>query len=163
MKTSKASEKRSLGITLIAAFKFTSGLLLLVVAAGLLKLVHGDVAFQLARMAHVLHADPENRFIHTVIAKVTDIDPTTLKHLSVGSFIYSAVLLTESVGLFLEKVWAEYLTVVATSALLPIEIYEVVERISVVKVVLLLFNALAVAYLARTIRNNRSKASRSHP
>ena len=37
--------------------------------------------------------------------------------------IYAELFLTEGIGLWLEQRWAEWLTVIITSALIPIEIY----------------------------------------
>ena len=37
-----------------------------------------------------------------------------LREISVATFGYSALALTEGVGLLLEKVWAEYLTLILT-------------------------------------------------
>ena len=45
------------------------------------------------------------------------------------------------------KRWAEYLTFIATSLLIPYEIYELYLRVSVLKVVAFVLNVLVVAYL----------------
>ena len=50
-------------------------------------------------------------------------------------------------GLWLNKRWAEYLTFIATSLLIPYEIYELYLRVSVLKVVAFVLNVLVVAYL----------------
>lgn len=55
-------------------------------------------------------------------------------------------------GLWYAKRWAEYLTVVATAAFLPLEIYELTERISWLKIATLLLNVLAVLYILLTKR-----------
>ena len=47
----------------------------------------------------------------------------------------------EAVGLWLQKRWAEYLTLISTSALLPLEVYELDhERVTVLKVIALVVN-----------------------
>jgi uncharacterized membrane protein (DUF2068 family) len=53
----------------------------------------------------------------------------------------------EAVGLWWQKRWAEYLTFIATTALLPLEIYELAHRLSPLKVVTLVLNAAVVVYL----------------
>jgi uncharacterized membrane protein (DUF2068 family) len=53
----------------------------------------------------------------------------------------------EGVGLWFNKRWAEYLTFIATSLLIPYEIYELYLRISVFKSVALVLNVLVVGYL----------------
>ncbi|MEU1293625.1 DUF2127 domain-containing protein [Streptomyces sp. NPDC005840] len=61
---------------------------------------------------------------------------------------YALVELVEAVGLWCAKRWAEYLTVVATAAFLPLEIYELTEHVSGLKIATLVLNILAVLYIA---------------
>jgi len=53
----------------------------------------------------------------------------------------------EATALWLLKRWGEYFAVVATSLGLPIEIYELTERTTWLRVGALLLNAAAVVYL----------------
>jgi uncharacterized membrane protein (DUF2068 family) len=53
----------------------------------------------------------------------------------------------EAVGLWRGRRWAEYLTFVATALLLPLEIYEITNRPTVLKAVTLAINLAVVAYL----------------
>ncbi|MGP0052620.1 MAG: DUF2127 domain-containing protein [Solirubrobacteraceae bacterium] len=71
----------------------------------------------------------------------------TLHELGIAVLAYAALEGVESVGLWLGKRWAEYLTFVATSILLPLEIYEIVHRGTVLKVIGLLVNLAVVIYL----------------
>lgn len=54
---------------------------------------------------------------------------------------------TEAVGLWRGRRWAEYLTFIATALLLPLEIYEIVHRPTVLKGVTLAINLAVVLYL----------------
>ena len=53
----------------------------------------------------------------------------------------------EGIGLLLRRRWAEYLTVVATGLLLPLEVYEIARKPNALRVVVLLANLVIVAYL----------------
>jgi uncharacterized membrane protein (DUF2068 family) len=53
----------------------------------------------------------------------------------------------EAVGLWMSKRWAEYLTFIATTVLLPLEIYELTGRVSVLKVIGFVINLAVVIYL----------------
>ena len=53
----------------------------------------------------------------------------------------------EAVGLWYTKRWAEYLTFIATVVLLPLEIYELHERVSALKVIGFVINIAVVVYL----------------
>jgi uncharacterized membrane protein (DUF2068 family) len=105
----------------------------------------------------VLRVDPENRFIHRVLAKVFAVTPKQLKELSIGTFFYAALLATEGVGLLMKKHWAEYFTVISTAALLPLEIYEMVERLSAAKIAVFLVNVAIVWYLVARLRSERAR------
>ena len=61
--------------------------------------------------------------------------------------VYAVLEGVEAVGLWMQKRWAEYLTLVATAGLLPLEIYELYERVTALKIVALIVNLAVVAYL----------------
>jgi uncharacterized membrane protein (DUF2068 family) len=147
--------KGSRGLLLIAAFKLIKGLALLALAIGALKLLHKDVAAEVAQWIDVLRVDPHNHYIQEALSKLGMVDDRKLKELSVGTFFYSGLFLTEGVGLALRKRWAEYLTIVSTASLLPLEIYEIVKQISAPKIVVLLANIAIVVYLVIEVRRAR--------
>ena len=51
-----------------------------------------------------------------------------LRRIGEVGFIYAALDLVEGTGLYLEKVWAEYLTLAITASFLPWEIFEVLRK-----------------------------------
>jgi uncharacterized membrane protein (DUF2068 family) len=60
---------------------------------------------------------------------------------------YGAVEAIEAVGLWYQQRWAEYLTFLVTTSLLPLEIYEIVNRASVFKLFAFAINLAVVVYL----------------
>jgi len=72
------------------------------------------------------------------------------------------MLLVEGVGLWLEFTWAAYLTVVSTSLLLPFELYEVIDQVSILRVGVLLLNLIIVLYLISQLKRHTLR-SRLHP
>lgn len=78
---------------------------------------------------------------------VFSLTPTTLLWISLGLSGYAAIQFVEAVGLWLAKRWGEYFAVVATSIFLPLEIYELSERVTVLRVVVFLINVAAVVWL----------------
>ena len=50
-----------------------------------------------------LGLDPQNELVHTVISKLTDIDPTRLRAIEAGTFFYATLHTFEGIGLILEK------------------------------------------------------------
>ncbi len=73
--------------------------------------------------------------------------PTHLRILGVVLLAFSALEAAEMVGLWLNKRWAEYLTFIATTALVPFEIYELTNGVSVFKIIALIINLAVVIYL----------------
>jgi uncharacterized membrane protein (DUF2068 family) len=155
------SKTRSRGLMLIAAFKLLKGFALLAVAIGALRLLHRDVAAVADQWINAFRVDPHNHYIHWLLAKLSSVDDRKLRELSVGTFIYAAVFLTEGMGLALNKRWAEYFTIITTSSFLPLELYEVVHHATAAKVVALLINIAVVVYLVWELRRY-SKAGPRH-
>ena len=67
--------------------------------------------------------------------------------LGVGTFFYAGLEGLEGIGLLLRRRWAEYLTVVATGLLLPLEFYEIARKPTGLRVAVLLANLAVLAYL----------------
>jgi uncharacterized membrane protein (DUF2068 family) len=147
--------KGSRGLLLIAAFKLIKGLGLLALGIGALRLLHKDVAAEIAQWLDVLRVDPHNHYIQMLLEKLGMVDDRKLKALSVGTFLYSALFLTEGVGLALRKTWAEYLTIISTASLLPLEVYEIAKRADAPRIVVLLANIAIVVYLVMEVRRTR--------
>ena len=74
---------------------------------------------------------------------------TLLVEISIGMFLYGTLSLIEAYGLHKRKRWAEYLTAIATGLFIPLEIYEVIFRLSVVRVAVLVLNVVIVYYLIK--------------
>jgi uncharacterized membrane protein (DUF2068 family) len=140
------------GLRLIAAFKLLKGLALLALGIGALNLLHRDVEAIVVHWINIFQVDPNAHYVRLLLAKLSFLDDQRLKELSVGTFIYSAVFLTEGVGLAFGKRWAEYLTIATTASLLPLEIYELAKHASIGKVLALVINLAVVAYLVLELR-----------
>jgi uncharacterized membrane protein (DUF2068 family) len=150
----KSSDDRL--IRLIAAFKLLKAGLLIALGVGAFKLLHKDIADVVEHWIETLGLDPANRFLDAVLAKASNLSPEQIKKLGFGSFIYAGLFLTEGVGLWLLKRWAEWLTIIITSSLVPIEIYEIHRHPTWVKWGVLALNVAIVAYLIYRIRSQQS-------
>ena len=140
------------GLALIAVFKLVKGALLLLVGVGLLKLMHAEIATLFSRLIEALHLNADSRIIHALALKVDALQPHSVLVVALVSLGYAGMLLLEGVGLWLERSWAAYLTVISTSLLLPFELYEVIDRVSIVRVGVLLLNLVIVLYLLMQLK-----------
>jgi uncharacterized membrane protein (DUF2068 family) len=140
------------GLLLIGIFKLAKAVFFFAVGIGVLHLLHKDLGDELMRLAVALRFDPESRFVSLAMNKVDLIDAHRLKEIGFATFAYSALALTEGTGLLLEKVWAEYLTLILTISFLPWELYELARRPSWFRLGLLVINLLVLWYLVWLLR-----------
>jgi uncharacterized membrane protein (DUF2068 family) len=145
-------------LRLIALFKLLKALLLIGVGFGALRLIHADVWVLATSWADRLNIDPQNRHLGALLSRLVDADPRTFAAIAAGSFVYAAVLLAEGVGLWFRRRWAEYFTIIVTSSLIPLELYEVWKRVTVPRVAIIVVNVAIVAYLVRELRAVRGSS-----
>jgi uncharacterized membrane protein (DUF2068 family) len=157
-KKQTSREPFSFVLFLIGLFKLFKALLLIVVGIGAIRFLHKDLAGTVLHWAQVLRVDTDNRYIHGIIVRIFRVTPKQLKELSVGTFIYAGLFLTEGMGLLLRKHWAEYFTIITTGLFIPLEIYELVRHFTLIKLVVTVINVLIVWYLVARVRS-RSKRS----
>jgi uncharacterized membrane protein (DUF2068 family) len=142
-------------IRIIAAFKLLKAALLIALGIGAFKLLHKDVATMAEHWIEVFRLDPANHFIDFAVAKAANLRPDVIKKLGIGSFIYAGLFLTEGVGLWLLKRWAEWLAVIITGSLVPVEIYEIHRHPTPARITALAINLAIVGYLIYRIRDER--------
>jgi uncharacterized membrane protein (DUF2068 family) len=155
-----------LGFKVIGILKLVSGSLAVAFGFGLARLVdHGSADGVERAIAH-LGFDPHNMVIHTLISRITGIDRAHLRAVQAGTFFYAFLHLVEAIGLIRGRDWAGYLVIVATSSLLPFELYELARKISPLRATFLVVNVAIVVYLIIALRRervSREPRSRSQP
>lgn len=150
-------KERDWTIHILAGVKLIKGFLLFIVAIKLLTLLNRDLNLWFSDFIARHRIDPENKIVHTIIEKIAGVDNSKLIMFSVGSFLYSGLQLTEGIGLWFEKLWAEFLTVIATSLLIPVEIYEIFEKFTWLRVGALVVNVFIVWYLATRLKDEKKE------
>jgi uncharacterized membrane protein (DUF2068 family) len=146
---------RDRGLLLIGLFKLGKSLLFFCLGCGAIHLLHKDIGDEVMRLVTALKFDPESRFVSLLLDKVDLIDAHRLREISLATFGYSAVALTEGVGLLMEKVWAEYLTLILTISFLPWELYELARKPDWFRLGLLVTNLAVLAYLVWLLRRKK--------
>ena len=150
------------GMAAIAAFKLFKGILLLLVGFGLLELMHADLVTLFSLLLESLHLNADTHLMHALMLKVEALQPHSILIAGAISLGYAALLLTEGIGLWLELWWAAYVTVVSTSALVPFEVYELIERVTLTRIILLVVNLVIVLYLVKQLKQHTSKNQSFH-
>src|SRR5713101_2410026 len=139
----------------IGGFKLAKGLMLVAVGVGALHLIHKDVAEVVAGWFAQVHVDPDNRYADRVLTRLLSVDDRKLKAISLGTFCYAALLLTEGIGLLLRQRWAEYFTVVVTGSFIPLELYELSRHVTLTRLIVIAINLAIVGYLIVLLRRGR--------
>ena len=144
-------------LRLIAVFKLTKAVLCVCVGLGLLHFLNKDVESRLVNVMNHLHVDSDNHIPRWFLQQAGMLTNTRLETLSAVAFFYAALFATEGTGLYLRKSWGEWLVVIITGSLLPLEFYEIVHRVTLAKIALTAGNLLILGYLITVIRRKQEK------
>ena len=155
MTEAAAAPSRRNILRLIAVERIVRGILLL--AAGVYLLFHltSDFGRLSERVIRAIELDPRRPFLHRVVDYLHHLHASQVRVFAIAALGYGVLELVEGTGLWLDQLWAEYLTVIATSLLIPVEVYELVHRPSVWKAGGLVVNIAIVAYLVHVLRRRR--------
>ncbi len=138
-------------LRLIGGFKLVKALALVVFGVSLLEPAWRH---ELRVLVHAFGVDPDH-YLADVIAKLRNLDHAHRLEIAIALCVYASLFAVEGVGLVLRKVWAEYLTVVITTSFIPLEVYEMVEKESLVKGLVIAANVAAVLYLLWRLRRDK--------
>lgn len=136
----------------IALYKIVKVLLLLAVAYGELRLRDASLAAKLLSWAQAQPYGLEHRIVTQLLEWFSGLSVSRIHALRMVTLAYAAVFAVEGVGLWMQKRWAEWLTVIITASLIPLEVWEIFFRPTIGKVLILLANVAVVAYLVWHVR-----------
>jgi uncharacterized membrane protein (DUF2068 family) len=142
-------------LRLIAVDRFLHFLVIGALAAGILIFAH-DRARLRASWDRILYqlqggvggpiSDTRHGWLHE-IDRLFTVATGTLILYGLAIAAYALVNLVEAIGLWIGRRWAEYLAVVEVLVFVPIEVHELVLRVSVLKILALVVNLAIAAYL----------------
>lgn len=143
-------------LRLLAIERWVRGLLILLLGVGVLQFKSSQVSLRTVFDRDLAAAKPllnqlginatDSGLIHSV-ENALNAKGTTLDLVAAFLICYGALQLVEGTGLWLLKRWGEYFAVVATALFLPLEIYELTEKITVLRIGAFVINVAAVLYL----------------
>jgi uncharacterized membrane protein (DUF2068 family) len=139
-------------LRLIAIERSLRGVLLLAAGTYLLFHLSTDFGRVAERIIRSIDIDPRQHFFHRVVTRLHRLRAHELRIVGLAALGYGGLELVEGVGLWLDQLWAEYLTLIATSLFIPFELYELAVRPSLWKAGGILVNILIVSYLAWALR-----------
>ena len=146
-------------LRLIALERMLRGVIL--AAGGVYLLLHlgSDYGRLAERIMRAVELDPRRHFLHSIVARLHRLHAEQLRLVGALAIGYGGVEMVEGVGLWLDQLWAEYLTITVTALLIPFEVYELVKAPSVWKAGGIAINIIIVLYLCfllhRRLRKKR--------
>lgn len=140
-------------LVLIAGFKFVKAVSLIALGIDAFRLLDADGAPRLREFLENLSLSSGLRIVQRAVDLLQHATPLRLDVLGSGAILYGALFAVEGIGLWQGKRWAEYLTVIATGLLIPLELYELARGMSQLKLLALVVNVAVVAYLVYRLRH----------
>lgn len=141
--------KHRFGLRLIATYKIVQALALVLAGAGAFQLHRQRAIDELLDWLEHLSMGDTAGLRQRLIDAITQLGPGRFVAIGVIALAYAALFMTEGIGLWLRKHWAEWFTVIATGSLIPVELYELFREASWIKLGVLVGNVVIVVYLAR--------------
>jgi uncharacterized membrane protein (DUF2068 family) len=143
-------------LRLLAIERFLRGTLLVVLGVAVLQFKSSQVSVREVIERDLSAAKPlfrqlgwnaqDSGIIHSIESAI-NARGSTLNVVAAVLLVCGALQIAEGVGLWRMARWGEYFAVVATALFLPLEVYEMTEKVTVLRAVVLVINVAAVAYL----------------
>lgn len=147
LKQSRVRLKHDRWIVLIGAFKLLQAVMFVLLGIGALRLIHSDLVGLAEHFIYAMRFNPEGRFVNLVLDRIAMIDPHRMRQISAAIFAIAALDTIEGIGLVLEKAWAEFVTLILTALFLPLELFEMVRRMTWIRAGLTAINIAVLLYL----------------
>ena len=145
----------------IAVYKLIKVLLLLALAYGEVRLSDASLMHKLVTWASARPLGLEHKVVTRLLEWFSGLSASRIHALRIVTLAYAAVFATEGVGLWMQKRWAEWLTMIITASLIPLEVWELFDKPNIGKAAVLVANIAIVIYLVWHVR--RSRAQHAHP
>jgi uncharacterized membrane protein (DUF2068 family) len=157
----KRREHSKGGLRIVALFEATKGALVLSVGFGLLAFIHKDLHLAAAQLVRHLHFNPARHYPQIFIDAVSHLTDARLWVMAFSALLYSLVRFVEAFGLWNQRQWAEWFALLTGGMYIPVELFEIMRRVTWPKVTVLIVNAGIVGYMGYLLY--RSRQSRKHP
>ncbi len=137
------------GLRVIIVWKVIKGSLLVALGITALVLRHSDLHQLGIDAVEWLGLDPAGERISPYLDHLLAMTPGWVTGVGIAAIVVAGVMFLEAWGLHRRRSWAEWLTVIVTSSLIPFEIVHLVDHPSLGKVITLVANVAIVVYLLR--------------
>jgi uncharacterized membrane protein (DUF2068 family) len=141
--------RKDFWLRIIILLKFVKAALLISLSITAFALAHSDLRAYAFDLVSWLGIDPAGPRVGHFLAGISGLTPHRVQAIGAGAAVMACVMAIEGWGLHRRRIWAEWLTIIVTTSLVPIEVYELIAHASLGKVLALGANVLIVIYLLR--------------
>lgn len=143
-------------LRLLSVERWIRGIIILLLGVAVLRLRSTQVSLKqlfdrdlrsLRPFFNQIHFDVSDSGTVSSVRRVLSARPGTLNIVAAFLMFYGALQIAEGIGLWSLQRWGEYFAVVSTAIFIPLEVYEITERVTWLRIVALLVNVGAVVYL----------------
>lgn len=144
----------------MAMFEGTKAAIVLLLGCGLFQPMHKNLDDLAERLAQVLHVNPEGKASNLFFEFANHSSDRNLWVLASGTLAYASMGLTEAYGLWREREWAQWFSLLSTALFAP-ELYWILRSPSWLKYAVLITNIVIFLFMLSLRVNGRSKVVRS--
>jgi len=154
--------KTSVALRTMAMFEVTKAATVLVFACGLFHLMHENLDDVAKRVVQMLHVNPEGKLSNLFVELANHSSDRNLwvLALGLGTVAYASVRLTGAYGLWREREWAQWFSLLSTALYLPPELYWMLGYPSWLKCAVLVSNIVIFLFMLSLCVYTRSRVAR---
>ena len=144
-----------MGFWVIGTYKLVKAFLLLAAGFFFLYLARAGVSSGLEHVVAWLRINPADHCVRMAASWLDGMDRRHLNGIGLAIILYGLLYVAQSVGLLLRRRWGAYLVIVSTGFLIPVEAYETVQRVTPMRLGVLVLNVGIVLYLVEKLRQDQ--------
>lgn len=133
---------------------------MLIAGFGLLSFLGRDNEEFAQQIIRHLQLNPAKHYPQIFITAMSRLNDAHLLALAGFAAIYAIVRFVEAYGLWFERRWAEWLAALSGGIYIPIEVYELMHRVTWIRAGALVVNLIIVAYMVWLLTETRRREAR---
>jgi uncharacterized membrane protein (DUF2068 family) len=153
--------KTSVVLRTIAMFEVTKAAIVLVLGCGLFHLMHKTLDDVAERVVQLLHVNPEGKLSNLFVELASHASDRNLWVLALGTLAYASASATETYGLWREREWAQWFSLLSTALYLPPELYWILRHPGWLTCAVVVSNIVIFLFMVSLRVNVRSRVARS--
>jgi uncharacterized membrane protein (DUF2068 family) len=150
-------EREKNGLRIVSIFEATKGLLVLLTGFGLLAYIHKDLHLAAEQLVRHFHLNPASRYPRIFLDLADHVTDGQLWLMALFALLYAVVRFVEAYGLWRQRHWAEWFGLLMGGIYIPLELVEIMRRVTWPRSILLIVNVGIVSYLYFILYQSRQK------